>query len=71
VGQVVGGQGEPGGGGRRGQGWFAGLLLGLGVGTGLAMVVWALSRSASHVELATRVGADGSVELVLKVWRPV
>jgi hypothetical protein len=74
AGQVIGGPGEPGGGGGRGRGWLAGFLLGVGVGTGVALIFWALSRStqASHVEVASRVSADGSVELVYKVWiRPV
>jgi hypothetical protein len=71
AGQGIGGQVERGDGEGRGPGWFAGFLFGLGVGTGLAMVILAVSRSARHVELAARIGVDGSVELVLKVWRPV
>jgi hypothetical protein len=70
IGEVVGGVDEHGGRPERRGGWFAGFLVGVGVGTGVAMCLWALSRSARHMELAVRMGADGSLELVVKWWAP-
>jgi hypothetical protein len=70
IGEVVGGAGEQGARPGRQGGWLAGFLVGLGVGGGVAMCLWALSRSARHMELAVRTGADGSLEVVVKWWGP-
>jgi hypothetical protein len=68
VGEVVGGGDERGERPERRGGWLVGFLIGLGVGTGVAVCLWAVSRSARHMELAVRMSPDGGYELVIKWW---
>jgi hypothetical protein len=67
-GEVIRGRGEQGDRPGRPRGWFAGFLVGVGVGGAVALVLVALSRSPRCIELVGRYRADGTWEVVGRWW---